>query len=130
MNIEKITFFVLLLSINMTINGQPKSEHLLLGRKYAEEQIKLALTDNAGHNVINSKTAIIKDSLVAIKIAETLLFNIYGKSNIISQKPYEIYHINNYWFLSGTLIKGIDGGTFLIIIDDRNSQIIKITHGM
>lgn len=100
-----------------------------MGKKYAEEELKFALSDTANHNVINTKATIIKDSLTATTIAETVLFEIYGKANIIKQKPYEVYHIDNYWFLKGTLPKGSLGGTFLIIMDDRNSQIIKITHG-
>ena len=55
--------------------------------------------------------------------------SIYGKENIESQKPYEHYLIKNYWIIAGTLKKDIVGGTFLIIIDARNSKILKITHG-
>jgi NTF2 fold immunity protein len=109
--------------------GQNKSDRLILGKKYAEEELKSSLTDTTMHNILKTETIIIKDSLTATTIAEIILFGIYGKGNITKQKPYEIYHINNYWLLTGTLPKGWKGGTFLIIIDDRNSQIIKITHG-
>ena len=51
------------------------------------------------------------------------------KENIEKQKPYEIFLIDNHWILSGTLPTNKDGGTFLIIIDARNSKVIKITHG-
>lgn len=96
---------------------------------FAEKQLELALSSKSGHNVINQKTTIINDSLSAITIAETILFSIYKKANILEQKPYNIYHINNYWVIFGTLPIGYKGGTFLIILDDRNSEIIKITHG-
>jgi hypothetical protein len=122
-----LTFFSLI--IYFTACGQSKSDRLILGRDYAEKEIKSALSDTARHNVIKSKAIIIKDSVTATTIAESVLFGIYGKRNIINQKPYEIYHIDNYWLLTGTLPKGWYGGTFLIIMDDRNSQIIKITHG-
>lgn len=98
-------------------------------RKVAEKELELALSKKSGHNVINQKNTIIKDSLSAITIAETILFNIYDKTSILEQKPYEIYHINNYWVIFGTLPKDYKGGTFLIILDDRNSEIIRITHG-
>ncbi|MFY7742859.1 MAG: NTF2 fold immunity protein [Flavobacterium sp.] len=98
-------------------------------RKIAEKELELALSKKSGHNVINQKNTIIKDSLSAITIAETILFNIYDKTSILEQKPYEIYHINNYWVIFGTLPKDYKGGTFLIILDDRNSEIIRITHG-
>jgi len=67
--------------------------------------------------------------LTAISVAEPILFSIYGKDNITKQRPYEIYFIDNYWVIAGTLPKGYLGGTFLIIIDSKDSEIIRITHG-
>jgi len=121
-----LTFLVL---STITSCGQKKQDRITLGKDYANEELKSALTDTIKHNLINNSTRIIKDSLTATTIAETVLFNLYGKTNIIKQQPYEINHINNYWVLNGTLPKGTLGGTFLIIIDDRNSRIIRITHG-
>jgi hypothetical protein len=109
--------------------GQSEKDSLNLKRKYAENELKIALSNEKQHNVINLKGIIIKDSLTATTIAEIILFSIYGESNIVKQKPYQIYHIGNYWILWGTLPEGVRGGTFLIIIDDKNSQVIKITHG-
>lgn len=129
MNFIKSIFTLSILTIYLTACGQNKSGRLILGKKYAEEELKSALSDTTKHNLIKSNSIIINDSMAATTIAESILFGIYGKSNITKQKPYEIYHINNYWLLNGTLPKGWHGGTFLIILDDRNSQIIKITHG-
>lgn len=114
---------------NLASCGQNKQDRITLGRKYAEQELKLALTDTTKHNVISSDNIILKDSLTATAVAEAVLFSIYGKTNITKQKPYEINHLNNFWVLNGTLPKGTLGGTFLIIIDERNSRIIKITHG-
>ena len=116
-----------LLSFCSVAFGQ--SNRIELGKEYAENELKIALSGEKQHNYIDLKRVIIKDSLTATTIAESILFDIYGKSNIIEQRPYEIYHINNYWILIGTLPEGMRGGTFLIIIDDRNSQVIKIAHG-
>jgi hypothetical protein len=99
------------------------------GKSYAEQELKLALADNPMHNVIDSKSIIIEDSVTAISIAEVILFSIYGKDNITKQRPYENYLIDNYWVISGTLPKNYLGGTFLIIIDSRNNRIVRITHG-
>ncbi|MBS1575359.1 MAG: hypothetical protein JST09_08670 [Bacteroidetes bacterium] len=129
MKFVKYLSALLILTICLTACGQNKTDRLILGKKYAEEELKSALSDTAMHNVINSKTVVVKDSLTATTIAESVLFGIYGKTNITKQKPYEIYHIDNYWVMTGTLPKGWHGGTFLIILDDRNSEIIKITHG-
>jgi hypothetical protein len=98
-------------------------------RKFAEYQLEFALSKKSGHNVIDQKNSIIKDTLTAIHIAENILFSYYDKTSIINQQPYEIHHINNYWVIFGTLPKSYKGGVFLIILDDRNSEIIKLTHG-
>jgi hypothetical protein len=129
MNFIKSILTLLILTIYLTACGQNKSDRLILGKKYAEEELKSVLSDTTKHNVIKSKSIIINDSITATTIAESILFGIYGKANILNQKPYEIYHIQHFWLLTGTLPKGSVGGTFLIIMDDRNSQIIKITHG-
>ncbi|MDR7210107.1 NTF2 fold immunity protein [Flavobacterium piscis] len=105
-----------------------QNKRLVLGKEYAQEELKIALSKELQHNVVDYKTIIIKDSISAVKIAETILFDIYGKQNIEKQKPYETYFLDQYWIVSGTLPEGYKGGTFLIIIDARNSKILKITH--
>ncbi len=122
-----ILFLFLILSFNAC--GQYKRDRIILGRPYAEQELRESLNDSSLHNVIDHKTSIIKDSTVAISVAESVLFSIYGKESIIKQRPYEIYFINNYWILIGTLPEGSLGGTFLIIIDSRDSRIIRLTHG-
>ena len=96
---------------------------------YAEKELKLALTDKTIHNVIGNNNIILKDSLTAIKIIEPILFSIYGKDNITEQRPYSVYFIDNYWVINGTMKKVHPGGVFSIIIDARNCQVIRITHG-
>lgn len=120
---------MVLLTFTITACGQNKSDRTKLGESYARQELEATLNNKAQHNIIDGKAAIIKDSLTAISIAEPILFGIYGKENIIKQRPYEIYFINNYWVIIGTLPKNYSGGTFLIIIDSRNSKIIRITHG-
>jgi hypothetical protein len=127
-NITKICILTFLF-FTLIACGQTKNDRTILGKSYAEKELKLALTDVTQHNVIDNKTKIIKDSLTAINVAEPILFSIYGKDNIRKQRPYEAYFVNNYWVICGTLPKNYKGGTFLIIIDSRNSKIIKITHG-
>lgn len=125
----RIFYTLTLLTLSLSVCGQAKGDRLFLGKTYAQEELKIALSDKSQHNVIDNKTVIIKDSITAISIAESILFSIYGKENIIEQKPYEIYLIDNYWIIIGTLPKNYLGGTFLIIIDSRDCKIIKITHG-
>jgi len=127
-NIKAIYFFTLL-TFTITACGQTKGYRTTLGKVYAEQELKSSLADKSQHNVIDNKTVIIKDSLTAINIAEPILFSIYGKDNITKQRPYEIYFIDNYWLIMGTLPSGWKGGSFLIIIDSRDSKVIRITHG-
>ncbi len=97
--------------------------------QFAKQQLKEALSNKGIHNVIDNTKLILKDSTTAITIAETVLFDIYGKDNIIRQKPYSSILIDNHWIISGVLPERYKGGTFLIIIDARNCKIIRITHG-
>ena len=102
--------------------GQTKSDSI------ARANLNASLTDKKLHNVLNLKEPIIKDSTTAVAVAEPILFGIYGKDNILEQKPYKIHHINDYWMISGTLHYDV-GGTFLIIIYSKDSKVIRITHG-
>ena len=118
-----------LLTFALTACAQPNNERTVPGKLNAEQLLKSTLADTAQHNVIDNKTLIIKDSLTAINVVEPILFSIYGKENIIQERPYEVYFIDNYWVISGTLPKNYVGGTFLTILDARNGCILKITHG-
>ena len=125
----KFLFGLVGVTICLSSCGQTNSDRLILGKQYAERELKATLKDDKSNNVVDNKTVVIKDSSTAVAVAEPILFGIYGKTNILSQKPYEIYHIDNYWALAGTLPKGWKGGTFLIIMDDRNCRILKLIHG-
>jgi len=129
----KIISFVLLMFA--TLNCYSQSEKIdgrrLLGKKYAEQELKKALSDTTTHNVIGKGKILIKEESDAIKIAEVILFPLYSEKEIVEQRPYEVYFIENYWIISGTLpnIPYLKGGTFLIIMDARDGRIIRITHG-
>lgn len=123
--IYTLVFFVLAsTACEQTNNDQTKIEKSAL-----KGELESALTDTTIHNVIDEKTVIIKDRWTAISAAEPILFSIYGKDNIIKQRPYKIDFIDNYWIIKGTLSKDYLGGTFLMIIDSKNNRIVRITHG-
>ncbi len=115
--------------MTFSINLYSQDIRLGIGKEVAEKSLKSALSKEYQHNVVDNKNLIIKDSLTAINVAEPILFNIYGKEKIEYEKPYEVYMIDNYWVIGGTLPEDAYGGSFLIIIDARNSQVLKITHG-
>lgn len=78
-------------------------------------------------NIIND-IDIVENKQVAIDIAEIILFNFYGEDEILDEKPYEIYLINEIWVIFGTLPKNYLGGTFKICINKKNGQVISICH--
>jgi hypothetical protein len=119
--------FIGLFFISLTSCGQTKSDRTQFGLEYAKSELKDALTNKKEKQILVEK--VIKDKETATIIAETILFKIYGNENIMKQRPYEINQIDNYWVLNGTLPKNMLGGTFLIILNSTNGQVIKLTHG-
>ena len=105
--------------------GQNFDDRSVVGEQYAKQEIRKTLKS---HERLSNDT-LINSNETAIAVAEPLLFKFYGKDNIISERPYELYLIDGYWFITGTLPKGQDGVVFEIIINSRNGQVIKLIHG-
>lgn len=121
--------FILLIFTILNLLSCASSERLFIGEEYAKKILSESLADTSNHNLITSTRLVLKNNDLAIQVAEPILFSIYGKRNIRNEKPYESYLINNYWIIKGTLPKDYVGGTFLIILDARDSKIIRLTHG-
>ena len=121
---------LLLLVLTFTISAcaQNKPNKTAEGQREAESELKAALTEKNEPNVINGKLLILKDEKTAISVAEPLLFSVYGKAQILSERPYKIYLVDHYWVIWGKLPQGFTGGTFLIIIDAKNAAVLKIIH--
>ncbi|SHM49242.1 YbbC/YhhH family protein [Flavobacterium chilense] len=120
--LKVLIVLVLILIFNCCSHAKPGGDN-------AEFELKDALKgDPSQDNVVDNKKLLIKNNETAIKIAEPILFGIYGEDQIEDQKPYEIHLIDNYYVINGTLMWGEQGGTFLIIIDGRNAKVLKITH--
>ena len=122
-----IIILVLILIVNFTYS-QEQNDYWRMGEENAKMIIEETLKDSTLHNIIGPNQ-ILKDRNKIIDYAELILFDLYGKIEIQSQKPYDVYKINEYWLLSGTLSKNMKGGTFLLIIDSRDYRIIRLTHG-
>ena len=123
---SKSLFFIVVLAILISC-GQSINHRTTLGVEYAKQELHNGLTDTTQKQILVD--TLIKDKETAITIAEAILYKIYGKDNITAQQPYEVNLIDGYWILNGTLQKNMLGGTFLIIINSTNGQIIKLTHG-
>lgn len=121
--------YVCLLFLILSINSFAQNGRSFMGKETAKEKLKSALTNKSQYNNVDNKRLIIGDSITAINVAESILFNLFGKDKIESQKPYEIYLIDKHWIVAGTLPLNMKGGTFLIILDAKNSKVLEITHG-
>jgi hypothetical protein len=126
----RLIFVLLIAAVSFSCKNQSKNERFILGKEFAKKELNAILKDRGGKPMIaGGGLSVIKDSITAVAVAEAILFNIYGKQEIIYERPYEIYLISNHWVLMGTLPKGSDGGTFLIILDAKDSRVLKMTHG-
>ena len=116
-----IFFVILQISCNQVLHNK-------LGIENARKELESALNDTTKITILDKNELLIKEEKTAIKVAEPILFEIYGKSKIENEKPYEAYLINNYWVINGTINRFSFGGGFSIIIDARNSKVINVIH--
>lgn len=123
-----LIIFILLLTTQTSCKRKIEAKSIERQKIY-EEYIDTMLTKSEYSNEIENKNIIIKDEKQFINIIEPILFDIYGKDEIIDERPYEVYFAKHYWIISGNLPAGVCGGTFLAIMDARNCEIIRIEHG-
>ena len=122
----KKLLIILALTLPLFVNCQNFKGRVVLGQENARQAVKKSLADK---NYKPFYDTLIKDKETAIGVAEPILFKIYGKKNIISERPYECYLIDGYWYICGTLPKNFEGGVFETIIDSRDGRVVKIMHG-
>jgi hypothetical protein len=65
----------------------------------------------------------------AIKIAEAVLFRLYGEDAIKGQRPYVVKEDDYIWWISGTLPKDTFGQVFNIGISRHTAAILRLTVG-
>jgi hypothetical protein len=106
--------------------GQNYKNRNVVGEDSATQTIKNILNDG-GYKL--SPDTLIRDKETAISLAELMLFRSYGKATITTERPYECYLIDGYWFLRGTLPKNFTGDVFEMIMSAKDGRIIKMTHG-
>lgn len=125
---RKLLFIILVLSSQLAIaqtnNKIDRSQTFL--KKYLN---KILTNLKSEPNVIGGNRIIIRDKAELIGFIEPVLFNIYGKSTIENERPYQCYLIGKYWIAFGYLPTSSLGGTFEVVIDRTNLQIIYIMHG-
>ncbi len=121
----KYLIYIIICLCSTLVNAQDFNGRLVMGQKYAAQEVKKARIKY--HKPFYD--TLINNKETAISIAEAIVFQIYGKENIIKERPYECYLIEGFWYITGTLQTDWLGGTFEIIINAKNGQVIKLTHG-
>ncbi len=108
-------------------NSKDSLGRLFLGKDVAKTELEEFINDSKSS--ISKGRILIADKEMLISIAEPILFEIYGKEDIIAERPYEIYLFDDYWFMRGTLPTNTKGGTFSIAINRKTCEVIGISHG-
>jgi|TARA_B110000211_G_scaffold29480_1_gene29787 hypothetical protein len=124
MKIRIILIIGILISTNIQAQDSEKKSNEL---KYAEQLLEYALKNKFDRIKMEFKLIPKKEN--AIKYAEVILFELYGKENIESEKPYQVHLIEEYWVINGTLPKGMKGGVFELVFDSWNGKILILKHG-
>jgi len=70
----------------------------------------------------------LKNKKEAIAYVNPILYEKFGKERIKKERPYDIYLIDGFWFIKGTLKKRRIGGTFIVLVDCQDKADIYITH--
>jgi len=95
-------------------------------------EIQKSLIEPEYYDTVNSilpKEGIISNDSTAIKMAELILFNIYGECSIVKQRPYNIVlKLDSIWCIQGELSNGWDGGVFYIELNKKTGKVEKIFH--
>ena len=97
------------------------------GENNSRKQLKMFLNDSSANRVQGE--ILIKNKQTLIQIAEPILFSVFGRESVISERPYEIYLFGNYWLMNGTMPRNVLGGTVSIAIDRRTCKVVGILHG-
>ena len=74
------------------------------------------------------KEGLVPDKETAIKIAEVVLFRLYGKEEIVWQRPYKVRLEDDVWWISGTMSDEMMGRVFNIAISKQTGEIVHLQH--
>lgn len=110
----------------VTFFGQNYKNRVVIGEDSARQAIKNILSDSA---YSLSPDSLLKDKETVTSLAELMLFKTYGKATITSERPYECYLVDGYWYLRGTLPKNFTGDVFEMVMSAKDGRVIKMTHG-
>jgi len=70
---------------------------------------------------------LVPDKETAVKIAEAVLFRLYGQDAIVAQRPYTIREENFIWWISGNIPGEKLGFTFKIAISKQTGAVLHLS---
>lgn len=73
------------------------------------------------------KAGVVPDKETAIRVAEVILFRLFGKENIIAQRPYEVKEIDGVWWVLGTAKEHKLARTFSIAISKHTAAVLHLS---
>lgn len=82
----------------------------------------------AHHRLPLPKEGLVPDRETAIKIAEVVVFRLYGEKEIISERPYQVREEGDIWLIAGTLKEGYLGSVFAVAISKQTGAILHVEH--
>lgn len=135
MTMHRILFFVLVLFITSCINSTSnveKENQPSLQPEYVMDSSLCAnyYIDMKGYVPIEG---FVPTADVAVRIAECILSEIYGKENIEKEKPFSVNLENEVWIIEGNIPQMEDStvtfcGQSYIEIKKGNGEILKLLH--
>jgi hypothetical protein len=81
---------------------------------------------------LDDQRGLIRSKETAIRVAEAILFPIYGRKTIEAQKPYEVELHDGTWYVSAHTPKGYNGptlmfgGGFYIALSQKDARVLEI----
>lgn len=96
--------------------------------------IAIVLLTCRGSADLKPPKLLVPDEQTAIALAEAILFRAYGRETIEAQRPYKVSLTDGEWYLFGTLPEdteegGVMGGTFRIVISQKDGCVRSVGHG-
>jgi hypothetical protein len=84
-----------------------------------------------GQDPWKQPNGLVPDKEAAVKIAEAILFPIYGEESIKKERPYNVSLKDGFWYVTGSMPKSefpVAGGSFFIVISQWDARVIEIGH--
>ncbi|HWY98831.1 MAG TPA: NTF2 fold immunity protein [Bacteroidia bacterium] len=119
------TLLILILSLSVILTAIGQQSHII--KKDNSDSVINFYQSETSTYFFND--TLVNNEKTAIAEAEAILFNIYGKEQIESEKPYGVTYKNGCWFISGTLPQDAAGGVFSIVINAKDGKAVVFPHG-